>query len=89
MKKQERERQKVQRLELQMDQMGKAVRSEPPAQTGEIRAALSGDHGAHEQVHRHRAGHERHNQQHVVADDDVVRDRVQRREQHALEEQVI
>ena len=58
-----------------MDQMRKAVRSESPGKTGEIRAALGGDHGAHEQMHRQRAGHERNDQQHVVADDDIVRDR--------------
>ena len=83
------EREKVQRLQLQVNEVREAVRAESPREPGEIRPRFRAGDRAHEHMHRQRAGDERGDEQDVVAEHHVVRDGVERRKQDALQQQVI
>src|SRR5207344_2162589 len=66
------ERKKVERLELNVDEMREMVRREAEDQAGDIRRALAAGQSAGEHVHRKRREDERNKQQQGVTEDEVV-----------------
>ena len=89
MEEEERQRQKIQRLQLNMDQMREVVRREAEDQAGHKGRRLASGEGAGEHVHRERGGDKRSDQQNVVTENQVVRDYVHGPERHRLKEKVI
>ena len=89
MQPQERQRHEVQRLELDVPEMREMVGGESEDQPRNVRRTLAAGQFPGQHVHRQGRGHERTEEQHVVAEDQIAGDGVDGPERHSLRQQVV
>ena len=69
--------------------MREVIRREAKNQTGDVRGWFGAYQGSYEHVHRQRGTDERREQQEVVAEDEIMGQRVERPKGQRLQQQVI
>ena len=89
MQRPERQRQEVQRLQLQVQHVREAVRAETPHEAADDRTEAVVEHLPQVPPHRPRTCRQRRDEDDVVAEDGIAPDRVDRRHQQRLQQQVI
>ena len=84
-----RERQEVERLKLDVGQVGEVIWSKAKDESGDVRRAFVGHERPNELMHGQRRRDQRAHEQDVVTEHEIVRERVERPQEHRLQQQVV